>query len=81
LKSHATPDRVLIDVQDECSGLPSGKAEELFQPFTQRAADRSGLGLGLSISNRGIEASGGRLRVRNLPGRGCVFTIDLPRHL
>ena len=81
LKTHATTDRVLIDVQDECGGLPPGKAEELFQPFTQRAADRSGLGLGLSISNRSIEASGGKLRVRNLPGRGCIFTIDLPRQL
>ena len=79
LKTHATADRVLIDIQDECGGLPPGKAEELFRPFTQRAADRSGLGLGLSVSNRTIEASGGKLRVRNLPGRGCVFTIDLPR--
>ncbi|MGZ5147776.1 MAG: ATP-binding protein, partial [Burkholderiales bacterium] len=42
-------------------------------------ADRTGLGLGLSISNRSVEASGGKLRVRNLPGRGCIFTIDLPR--
>ncbi|MEA3158292.1 MAG: hypothetical protein QOK44_5881 [Betaproteobacteria bacterium] len=81
LKTHATADRVLIDIEDECGGLPPGKAEELFQPFTQRGADRSGLGLGLSISNRGIEAIGGKLRVRNLPGKGCIFTIDLPRQL
>jgi signal transduction histidine kinase len=81
LKTHATADRVLIEIEDECGGLPPGKVEELFQPFMQRAADRSGLGLGLSISNRGIEASGGSLRVRNLPGKGCVFTIDLPRQL
>jgi signal transduction histidine kinase len=79
LKTHAIADRILIEIEDECGGLPPGKAEELFQPFTQRAADRSGLGLGLSISNRGIEASGGRLHARNLPGKGCVFTIDLPR--
>jgi signal transduction histidine kinase len=81
LKTHAIGDRILIEIEDECGGLPPGKAEELFQPFTQRAADRSGLGLGLSISNRGIEASGGTLRVRNLPGKGCVFTIDLARQL
>ena len=79
LKTHANADRVLIEIEDECGGLPPGKAEELFQPFMQRASDRSGLGLGLSISNRGIEASGGRLSVRDLPGKGCVFTIDLPR--
>jgi signal transduction histidine kinase len=80
LKTHGTADRALIEIEDECGGLTPGNPEELFQPFTQRAANRSGLGLGLSISSRGIEASGGRLRVRNLPGRGCIFTIDLPRH-
>jgi signal transduction histidine kinase len=81
LKTHATADRVLIEIEDECGGLPPGKAEELFQPFMQRAADRSGLGLGLSISNRSIEANGGGLHVRDLPGKGCIFTIDLPRQL
>lgn len=80
LTTTATADRVLFEIEDECGGLPEGKAEELFRPFTQRAANRQGLGLGLSISRRGVEASGGEVRVRNLPGKGCVFTIDLPRH-
>ncbi len=31
------------------------------------------------ISRRAVEANVGTLRVRDLPGRGCVFTIDLPR--
>ena len=81
LQTQSSAGRILIEIEDECGGLPAGKAEELFQPFTQRASDRSGLGLGLSISHRGIEASGGVLRVRDLPGKGCVFTIDLPRQL
>jgi signal transduction histidine kinase len=80
LKTTATADRVLLEIEDECGGLPPGQAEELFHPFMQRGADRSGLGLGLSISRRGVEASGGEVRVRNLLGKGCVFTIDLPRH-
>ena len=79
LKTHVVADRVLIEVEDECGGLPPGKAEELFQPFEQRGSDRTGLGLGLSISQRSVEASGGELQVRNLPGRGCIFTINLPR--
>ena len=79
LKAHAAGDRVLIEIEDECGGLPPGKAEELFQPFQQRGADRTGLGLGLAITRRGIEASEGMVRVRDVPGRGCVFTIDLPR--
>jgi signal transduction histidine kinase len=71
--------RVEIRVEDECGGLPPGRAEELFGAFRQRGTNRSGLGLGLFISRKGIEASGGVIRVRDLPGRGCVFTIDLPR--
>jgi signal transduction histidine kinase len=70
--------RVLIDVEDECGGLPEGRAEDLFLPFEQRGRDRTGLGLGLTIARQGIETSGGEIRARNLPGKGCVFTIDLP---
>jgi signal transduction histidine kinase len=73
-------DRVLIDVQDECGGLPGEAGErELAASFEQRSADRSGLGIGLSFSRWGAEANGGRLYARNLPGTGCVFTVDLPR--
>jgi hypothetical protein len=31
------------------------------------------------VTRKGIEASGGRIRARDLPGEGCVFIIDLPR--
>jgi signal transduction histidine kinase len=79
LRTTVTPDRVVFEVEDECGGLPPGKVDELFQPFKQRGANRSGLGLGLTISRRGVEATGGRMAVRNLPGKGCIFSIDLPR--
>jgi signal transduction histidine kinase len=78
LTARVVEGHVLIDVADECGGLPPGWAEELFVPFTQRGGDRSGLGLGLSISRRAVEANGGTLQVRDVPGTGCVFTIDLP---
>jgi signal transduction histidine kinase len=51
----------------------------MFLPFTQNGADKSGVGLGLSICRRSVEANNGVLSVRDLPGSGCVFTIDLPR--
>lgn len=79
LTIRSTADRVLIEVADECGGLPPGKVEELFKPFAQRGTDRTGLGLGLSICLKAIKAMQGDLRVRDLPGKGCVFTIDLPR--
>lgn len=79
LAARATSDRVLFDIEDECGGLPPGKTETLFLPFKQSSADRSGLGLGLSICLKAAKANGGELRVRNLPGHGCIFTLDLPR--
>ncbi len=73
-------DRIGVEVQDECGGLPEGKSAELFHPFEQRGSNRSGLGLGLAYSQWAVVANGGRLYVRNLPGSGCVFIVDLPRH-
>ena len=69
----ASADRVLIEVQDECGGLSEDRVEELFRPFEQRGANRSGLGLGLAFSRWGAEANNGRVYARNLPGRMCVY--------
>lgn len=79
LVTRTTPTRVLIEVSDSCGGLPPGKQETLFQPFVRGSPDHSGLGLGLSIAQQAVRAHSGELSVRNLPGIGCVFTIDLPR--
>ena len=73
-------DRVLIEVEDNCGGLPAGDEEKMFHPLPPGSMDRSALGLGLSICRRSVEANGGVLSVRNMPGSGCVFTIALPRH-
>jgi signal transduction histidine kinase len=78
LNAHVTAGRVLIEVKDHCGGLPSGIPEKLLLPFVQSGQDRSGLGLGLDICRRSVEANNGTLRVRDVPGSGCVFTIDLP---
>jgi signal transduction histidine kinase len=79
LKVHSVGARVLIEVEDRCGGLHPGDGERMFEPFTQSRTDRSGLGLGLSICRRSVEANNGVLSVRDIPGTGCVFTIDLPR--
>jgi signal transduction histidine kinase len=79
LRVGARGDRVLLEIQDECGGLPSGDVNALFRPFEQRATDRTGLGIGLAFSRWGAEANGGRLYALNLPGKGCVFTVELPR--
>lgn len=79
LTARATADRVLFEIEDECGGLPAGKSEDLFESFSQRSQDRSGLGLGLSICRRVAQVCAGEVYVRDIPGKGCVFTLDLPR--
>jgi signal transduction histidine kinase len=70
--------QVIIDVADGCGGLPPGKAEELFAPLVQRNEDRSGYGLGLAIALQAAAAHAGTIRLRDVPGHGCVFSIVLP---
>lgn len=79
LSSRAAGGRVFLDVEDECGGLPAGKADELFRLFEQQSSDRSGLGVGLSIARTSVRAMNGEIHVRDLPGRGCIFTIELPQ--
>lgn len=79
LRVGASAERVLIEVEDECGGLVGGNAHEVFRPFEQHNADRTGLGLGLAFSRWGAQVNNGRLYARNLPGKGCIFTLDLPR--
>jgi signal transduction histidine kinase len=79
LRVREAGNKICIDIEDECGGLPAGTAEELFLPFAQRGIDRTGVGLGLTISRRGVEANDGELHVRDIPGHGCVFTVELPK--
>ena len=72
-------DAIVIEVEDSCGGLPLGAVEKLFDPFVQVGTDRSGFGLGLAIARQAVEAHGGALRVHDLPGKGCVFVMDLPK--
>ena len=79
LRTGASAERVVIEVQDECGGLPGGADNGLFRPFEQRSADRTGLGLGLAFCRWGVEANNGRIYARNLFNHGCAFTVELPR--
>jgi signal transduction histidine kinase len=70
--------RAHIAVEDECGGLPDLDEHELFDSFERHGTETTGLGLGLKISREAVKVDGGEIRVRNLPGKGCVFTIELP---
>jgi signal transduction histidine kinase len=78
LRGSSAPGEVTIEVADGCGGLPPGRAEELFVPLVQRGNDHSGFGLGLAIAMQAAEAHNGSIRVRDVPGVGCIFTVNLP---
>jgi len=78
LRARRTDGNFCIEVEDACGGLPPGRAEDLFKPLVQRGADQTGFGLGLAIAQQAAQVHGGSLSVRDLPGKGCVFRIDLP---
>ncbi len=71
-------ENIVVEVKDECGGL-SDRASELFKPFEQQHKNRKGLGLGLTIAQKAVHLNHGTLDVQNLPGKGCIFKITLPK--
>lgn len=78
LRGTLSATRVAIEVEDCCGGLPPGKVEEAFAPFVRLTTSESGFGLGLAIAKQAVDAHAGSIRVQNLPGKGCIFVLELP---
>ena len=69
---------LVFEVSDSCGGIDEAVIDRLFRPFVQGGDERSGFGLGLALARECAEAQGGVLRVANVPGHGCVFTLAIP---
>jgi signal transduction histidine kinase len=74
---------VIVAVRDTGVGIPSARAQSIFEPFTQlpesRNASAGGLGLGLALVKSLTELHGGLVRVvSNGPDQGSCFTVRLP---
>ncbi len=78
IRAFAEDEEVVIEIQDECGGIPPGTMKTLFEPGVQVGEDRSGMGLGLGIARSAAEMNGGTITVKNDPGAGCTFTLRLP---
>jgi len=78
LRAVISETRTCIEVEDSCGGLPAGDVLEAFAPFVRLNRTETGFGLGLAIAKQAVDAHGGTLRVQNLPGKGCVFVLELP---
>ena len=67
---------VVIAVNDTGTGIPPENMQKIFEPlFTTKA---KGIGLGLAVSKKLVEANSGRIEVQSEPGKGSTFTVYLP---
>jgi signal transduction histidine kinase len=72
---------VRVEVSDTGIGISPQHQQEIFEEFTQVAASQSikaGLGLGLAISKRIVEAHGGKIWVESQANTGSKFVVLLP---
>jgi len=67
---------VEIRVRDEGPGIPPEAVPRVFEPFY--TTKEKGMGIGLYLTKRIIEAHGGTIEARSREGGGCEFRIELP---
>ncbi|MFZ5912160.1 MAG: sensor histidine kinase [Chloroflexota bacterium] len=68
---------VVIEVEDSGAGIPAEELPRVFERF-YKSRDSGGMGLGLAIARRLVEAHGGTIRAESEPGRGTRMRIKLP---
>ena len=75
------PHTAKLIVHDYGIGIAAPDLGRIFEPFERAVPTRGygGLGLGLYISRQLVEAHGGRVDVKSVPGEGTTFTVELPR--
>jgi two-component system, OmpR family, sensor kinase len=82
VRAAARDGRVVVEVVDRGDGIAPEDLARLFTPFFRADPSRSratgGVGLGLALSRRIVEAHGGTLAARSAPGAGTTMTVSLP---
>ena len=74
-----TGNAVRVSVGDTGPGIASEHHQEIFEDFVRVDRTSSGMGLGLAIAKRLVQAHRGKIWVDSEPRRGCTFTFLLPR--
>ena len=84
IEGRQNADKAVVVFSDTGIGIPQNQLSNVFDSFYQVAEYMTrkvdGLGLGLAIVRRIVEAHGGKVSVRSQEGSGSTFTVSLPRH-
>jgi len=80
VRARAGGGNVTVEVDDAGPGLPEIAPERLFDPFERgrRESSVAGIGLGLALARRIVEAHGGRIEARRRSPAGASFVVTLP---
>lgn len=76
IKSARRGDCVRVSFADTGTGIPKAELSKLFTPLVTTKAQ--GMGFGLAVCKRFVEAHGGKITVKSVAGEGSVFTVTLP---
>ena len=77
IHTQTTTEEVIVFIDDNGPGIEADKIDHIFEPFY--STRESGMGLGLSISDRIINSMDGKLSAKNRERGGASFAINLPR--
>lgn len=76
-------DGTYVRVEDTGPGIPEEEQQRIFEPFVRiengESKELRGMGLGLAIVQRFVQAHGGWIKVSSTPGQGSTFTLFFPR--
>ena len=67
---------VVVEIEDSGPGVPAELKEQIFNPFV--TTKKSGVGLGLAIVSKIVDAHGGSLKLVSEPGHGACFRVEFP---
>jgi PAS domain S-box-containing protein len=82
LRAREEENSIVVEVEDNGSGMDTEEQKRLFQPYYRLERDRerfSGLGLGLALSKMLVELHGGAMWVKSRKGEGSIFSFSIPK--
>jgi signal transduction histidine kinase len=72
----STDAKMVVEVEDTGPGVPAEMREQIFNPFV--TTKKTGVGLGLAIVSKIVDAHGGSVTLRDVPEQGACFRLVFP---